>query len=67
MEDLRKALGILRKNKLYVKFSKCNFCIKQVLLLSHIIFKGSVAVDSSKVGAVMKQNQLKISMKSKAS
>lgn len=27
-EHLRKALGIWRKNKLYVKFNKCNFWIK---------------------------------------
>ena len=52
-EHLRKALVILRKNKLYAKFSKCDFWMKEVLFLGHIISKDGVAVDPSKVAAVM--------------
>ena len=36
-KHLRMALEILRKNKLYAKFSKYDFWIKEVLFLGHII------------------------------
>ena len=58
-EHLRKALEILRKNKLYAKFSKCDFWMKEVLFLGHIISKDGVAVDPSKVAAVMDREQPK--------
>ena len=58
-EHLRKALEILRKNKLYAKFSKCDFWMKEVLFLGHIISKDGVAVDPSKVAAVMDWEQPK--------
>lgn len=48
---LRKVLEILRQN-MYVKFTKCDFWIKQVLFLSHITCKDGVAVDPSKVAIV---------------
>ena len=38
-EHLKLALEVLRKNKLYVKFSKCDFWMKEVLFLGHIISK----------------------------
>ena len=56
-EHLRKALEIPRKNKLYAKFSKCDFWMKEVLFLGHIIFKDGVAIDPSKVAAVMDWDQ----------
>ena len=58
-EHLRKALEILRNNKLYAKFSKCDFWIKEVLFLGHIISKDGVAVDPSKVAAIMNWEQPK--------
>lgn len=50
---------VSRKNKLYVMFNKCNFWMKEVLLLDHIISKDGILVDSSIVEAVMEQKQLK--------
>ena len=48
------ALEVLKKNKLYAKFSKCDFWIKEVLFLGHIISSKGVSVDPAKVAAVVK-------------
>ncbi|WVZ89836.1 LOW QUALITY PROTEIN: hypothetical protein U9M48_036190 [Paspalum notatum var. saurae] len=42
----------LREHKLYAKFSKCEFWIDEVCFLGHVIFKGGIAVDPSKVSTV---------------
>ena len=52
-KHLKLALEVLRKNKLYAKFSKCDFWMKEVLFFGHIISKDEVSVDPSKVAAVM--------------
>ena len=51
-EHLRIVLEVLRKNKLYAKFSKCDFWMKEVLFLGHIISKEGISVDPAKVVAV---------------
>src|SRR5215467_7729817 len=43
-EQLRLALQILRREQLYAKFSKCEFWLKQVAFLGHIISKDGVSV-----------------------
>lgn len=58
-EHLTKALEILRKNKPYVKFIKCDLWMKQILFIGHIISIDNVVVDPFKVAAVMDWNQLK--------
>ena len=58
-KNLRMALEILRKNKLYAKFSKCEFWIKEVLFLGHIISSKGVSVDPAKVAAVAEWQQPK--------
>ena len=54
---LRKALTILRENKLYVKFSKCEFWLREVAFLGHVISEKGVSVDPAKVEAVIKWNR----------
>ena len=44
----------LREHQLYAKFSKCEFWIDEVPFLGHIISKGGIAVDPSKVKDVQK-------------
>jgi hypothetical protein len=39
----------LRDHKLYTKLSKCEFWLKQVAFLGHVISKGGISVDPSKV------------------
>ncbi|WVZ75520.1 hypothetical protein U9M48_023565 [Paspalum notatum var. saurae] len=51
-EHLRLVLQRLREHKLYAKFSKCEFWIDEVRFLGHVVSKGGIAVDPSKVSAV---------------
>jgi hypothetical protein len=39
----------LREHRLYAKLSKCEFWLKQVAFLCHVILKGDISVDPSKV------------------
>ncbi|KAL0539461.1 hypothetical protein IC582_023673 [Cucumis melo] len=51
-EHLRTVLQTLRDNKLYAKFSKCEFWLKQVSFLGHVVSKAGVSVDPAKIEAV---------------
>ncbi|XP_073119989.1 uncharacterized protein [Henckelia pumila] len=52
-EHLRLTLQTLREKELYAKFKKCEFWLKSVTFLGHIISKDGVSVDPKKVEAVM--------------
>jgi hypothetical protein len=45
---LRLVLHKLLDNQLYVKFSKCDFWLKEVAFLAHIITDGGIKVDPRK-------------------
>nr|GEY73583.1 reverse transcriptase domain-containing protein [Tanacetum cinerariifolium] len=49
---MRIILELLRKEKLYAKFSKCNFWIKTVQFLGHLIDSQGLHVDPAKIEAV---------------
>lgn len=51
--NLRMVLQVLRENKLYAKLSKCEFWLKEVSFLGHVISSGGIAVDPAKVDAVL--------------
>ncbi|WVZ76286.1 hypothetical protein U9M48_024273 [Paspalum notatum var. saurae] len=51
-EHLRLVLQRLREHKMYAKFSKCEFWIDEVRFLGHVVSKGRIAVDPSKVSIV---------------
>ncbi|CAA0837976.1 cysteine-rich RLK (RECEPTOR-like protein kinase) 8, partial [Striga hermonthica] len=51
-EHLRVVLETLRQEKLYAKFSKCEFWLQQVTFLGHVITQAVIEVDPSKVAAV---------------
>ncbi|XP_058760196.1 uncharacterized protein LOC131633499 [Vicia villosa] len=53
MEHLRIVLSVLREKQLFAKFSKCEFWMSEVKFLGHVICGGGVAVDPSKVEAVI--------------
>jgi hypothetical protein len=50
---LRLVLQKFRDHKLYAKLSKCEFWLKQVAFLGHVISKGGISVDPSKVQDVL--------------
>ncbi|WVZ82821.1 hypothetical protein U9M48_030037 [Paspalum notatum var. saurae] len=56
-EHLRIVLARLREHKLYAKFSKCAFWLKEVGFLGHVLSEKGVAVDPSKVEAVLNWKQ----------
>jgi hypothetical protein len=50
---LRLVLQKLRDHKLYAKLSKCEFWLKQVAFLGHVVSKGGISGDPSKVQDVL--------------
>ncbi|GJS62537.1 putative reverse transcriptase domain-containing protein [Tanacetum coccineum] len=52
VEHLRLVLGLLKKEKLYAKFSKCEFWLRVVQFLGHVINGNGIHVDPSKIEAV---------------
>jgi hypothetical protein len=55
-EHLCLVLQKLRDHKLYAKLNNCEFWLKQVAFLGHIISKGGIFVDPSKVHDVLSWN-----------
>jgi hypothetical protein len=55
-EHLRLAFQKLLEHRLYAKLSKCEFWMKQVAFLGHVILKGGIFVDPSKVQDVLSWN-----------
>ncbi|KAK1410455.1 hypothetical protein QVD17_36992 [Tagetes erecta] len=51
---LRTILGLLRQEKLYAKFSKCEFWLSEVQFLGHVVNAKGIQVDPAKIEAVMK-------------
>jgi len=52
-EHLRVVLQVLKEKRLFAKLSKCEFWLREVGFLGHVISKGGIAVDPSNVDAVM--------------
>jgi hypothetical protein len=52
-EHLSTVLSILRKQKLFAKFKKCEFWLEEVTFLGHVISKERISVDPSKVEIVV--------------
>lgn len=50
---LKLVLQILREQKLYAKFKKCEFWLEEVTFLGHVISKDGVAVDPANIEAVV--------------
>nr|GEU77155.1 putative reverse transcriptase domain-containing protein [Tanacetum cinerariifolium] len=49
VEHLRLVLELLKKEKLYSKFSKCEFWLREVQFLGHVINGNGIHVDPSKI------------------
>ncbi|GKC06018.1 reverse transcriptase domain-containing protein [Tanacetum coccineum] len=52
VEHLRLVLKLLKKERLYAKFSKCEFWLREVQFLRHVINGNGIHVDHSKIKAV---------------
>ncbi|KAJ0600345.1 putative nucleotidyltransferase, Ribonuclease H [Helianthus annuus] len=51
-QHLRLILDLLRNEQLYAKFSKCDFLIREVHFLGHVVNKDGIHVDPSKVDSI---------------
>jgi hypothetical protein len=58
-DNLRLVLQKLCDNQLYAKFSKCDFWLKEVTLLGHIITDGGIKVDPGKISEILNWKQPK--------
>jgi len=52
-EHLRVVLSCLREHQLYAKFSKCEFWLKKVPFLGHVLSEEGISVDPAKVQEVL--------------
>jgi len=52
-EHLRVVLTRLKEHKLYAKFSKCEFWLRKVPFLGHVLSENGISVDPSKVQEVV--------------
>ncbi|GKB16419.1 putative reverse transcriptase domain-containing protein [Tanacetum coccineum] len=51
-DHLRLVLELLKNEKLYAKFSKCEFWLQKVQFLGHVVNQNGIHVDPSKIEAV---------------
>ncbi|GJV62421.1 putative reverse transcriptase domain-containing protein [Tanacetum coccineum] len=51
-DHLRLMLELLKKERLYAKFSKCECCLQEVHLLGHMVNHNGIHVDPGKIRAV---------------
>jgi hypothetical protein len=56
-DHLRLVLQMLRDNQLYAKFSKCDFWLKEVAFLGHIITNEGIKVDPEKISEILNWKQ----------
>ncbi|XP_058773158.1 uncharacterized mitochondrial protein AtMg00860-like [Vicia villosa] len=59
-EHLRIVLHVLKEKKLYAKMSKCEFWLKEISFLGHVISGSGIAVDPSKVDVVLQWDTPKL-------
>jgi len=52
-EHLRIALKILKEEKLYAKFSKCEFWLREVQFFGHVVSNEGIKVDPEKIEAIL--------------
>ena len=52
-KHLRVVLETLRKEQLYAKLSKCEFWLREVSFLGHIVFEEGIRVDPKKIKMII--------------
>lgn len=58
VEHLKIMLELLKEKQLYANLSKCEFRLRGVSFLGHVIFSGGITVDPSKVDDVLQWETL---------
>ena len=62
-EHLMTVLGILKEKQFYAKLEKCEFWLREVKFLGHVINQDGIAVDPNKVEAVMSEERPRLDTK----
>ena len=52
-DHLSLVLQRLREHRLYAKFDKCKFWLKEVAFLGHVVNQSGISVDPEKISAVL--------------
>ncbi|KAK5845897.1 hypothetical protein PVK06_002140 [Gossypium arboreum] len=52
-EHLRTVLQVLREKELYAKFSKCEFWLREVTFLGHVVSAEGISVDPRKIESIL--------------
>ena len=52
-KHLREVLETLRRERLFAKFSKCEFWLHEVQFLGHLVNQKGILVDPAKIDVVM--------------
>ena len=52
-EHLHIVLQVLREKELYAKFSKCEFWLREVTFLGHVVSTEGIKVDPQKIEAIL--------------
>ena len=55
---MKVVLGILKEKKLYAKLSKCKYWMEEVKFLGYVVSQRGIAVDPSKIKAMMNWERL---------
>ncbi|GJW87467.1 putative reverse transcriptase domain-containing protein [Tanacetum coccineum] len=63
VEHLRLVLRLLKKEKLYAKFSKCEFRLREVQFLGQVINGDGIHIDPSKIEAVKNWKALELRLR----
>jgi hypothetical protein len=58
-DHLRLVLQKFHDNQLYAKFSKCDFWLKEVAFLGHIVTDGGIKVDPGKISEILSHPDLR--------
>nr|GEW12602.1 putative reverse transcriptase domain-containing protein [Tanacetum cinerariifolium] len=64
-EHLKTILKLLKDEKLYAKFSKCDFWLNYVQFIGHVIDSGGIHVDPVKIEAIKTKPLTKLTQKNK--
>ena len=59
IEHLKCVLEVLRKEKLYASFKKCNFCMERIVFLGYVVSSQGIEVNEEKVKAIKELLKLK--------
>nr|GEX38466.1 putative reverse transcriptase domain-containing protein [Tanacetum cinerariifolium] len=64
-EHLKTILKLLKDEKLYAKFSKCDFWLNSVQFLGHVIDSSGIHIDPAKIEAIKTKPLTKLTQKNK--